>query len=358
MTRITLQQRFICYTNQEFNSGKNTIEMGDSMFSRLKKTCSWRHGVQFLFALMVIYIGIAFVLFVNQLTQLSSSVINRPAGVEAFLPLSALVGLRAWLATGLFDPVHPAGLIIFLAAITISLLFKRSFCSWICPIGTLSEGLAKIGRTILGRNFKIPSWLDLILRSLKYLLLIFFLSAIFFGMNGAAAVDFVQSPYNRMSDVLMLEFMEHLSVTGLSVIGILALFSILFENFWCRYLCPYGALLGLFSFLSPLKITRNKSTCIQCGKCTKRCPNRIQVEQAHRVWSPECTGCLNCVQQCPIKDTLTLKAAKGLPKVSIRVLALSILGIWLCWIIIAKLTGHWDGGMTPETYKQLLPLIS
>ncbi|MDQ7093505.1 4Fe-4S binding protein [Desulfosporosinus sp. PR] len=327
------------------------------MFSKLKKLLVWRHGVQFLFAMITVYIGIEFIIFVNQLTSQSPAPFSRPAGVEAFLPLSALVGLRAWLATGVFDSIHPAGLIIFLAAITVSWLLKRSFCSWICPVGTLSEGLGKIGRMIWGRNFKIPAWLDIILRSLKYLLLTVFLLAIFFGMSGSDAVNFLQSPYNKMSDVIMLEFMEHLSVTGISVFSILALLSLLFENFWCRYLCPYGALLGLFSFLSPLKITRNQNTCIQCGQCTKSCPNRIDVAKADRVWSPECTGCLNCVQKCPVQNTLTFKAPKNLPKLSYRALAFGIVGIWFLWIAIAKLTGHWSNGMTLENYKQLLFFI-
>jgi polyferredoxin len=332
-------------------------EMRDSMFSNYKKLLSWRHGIQLLFVLMAINIGIGFVRFVNQLTTQSASVVGRPAGVEAFLPLSALVGLKAWLSTGIFDPVHPAGLVVFLAIIALSLLFKRAFCSWICPIGTLSEGLGKIGRIIFGRNFKIPAWLDLILRSLKYVLLLFFFTAIFVGMNGADAVAFVQSPYNRLSDIIMLKFMRNLSLTGMSIFGVLALLSLLFENFWCRYLCPYGALLGFLSILSPFKVTRNPNTCIQCGKCTKSCPNQILVEQANKIWSPECTGCMNCVRECPVKDTLTLKASRNF-RISFRTLAISILVFWFLWIVIAKITGHWNAaGMTPENYKLLLPYI-
>ena len=101
----------------------------------------------------VVYIGITFVTFIDQVNHTLPGV-NRPSGVEAFLPLSALVGLKAWIATGIFDQIHPAGLVILLAAITVSVLLKRAFCSWICPIGTLSEGLAKIGRMVFRRNFK------------------------------------------------------------------------------------------------------------------------------------------------------------------------------------------------------------
>ena len=327
------------------------------MFARLREYVSIRRTVQIFFAIAVVYIGITFVIFIDQVANNSFPVISRPPGVEAFLPISALVGLKAWLATGAFDPVHPAGLVILLAALGVSLLLKRAFCSWICPIGTLSEGLAMIGKMIFGRNFKIPKWLDYLLRSLKYIILFFFVIIIFFGMSGADAAAFVQTPYNMVSDVKMLKFIQHLGSFGMTVIGLLVLLSIFFENFWCRYFCPYGGLLGLFSILSPFKVTRNQATCIQCGKCTKSCPNHILVEQADRVWSPECTGCLNCVQECPVKETLTFKAPKGQRSLSLRFLALAVLGIWALVIIIAKATGHWETNMTMEMYRRLLPMV-
>jgi len=327
------------------------------MFSKLNKQGLVRHVVQILFAAIVLYIGVTFIVFVGQVENEVLSDVSRPAGVEAFLPLSALVGLKSWLATGSFDPIHPAGLVIFLAAITISVLFKRAFCSWICPIGTLSEGLAKTGKWVFGRNYLIPNWLDYLLRSVKYIILFFFVWAIFFGMSGADAVAFVQTPYNMVSDIKMLKFMQHLTVVGVTVIGMIVVFSIVYENFWCRYFCPYGGLLGLLSALSPYKILRNQKSCIQCGKCTKSCPNHILVEQVSRVWSPECTGCLNCVDQCPVKETLTFRPPLGLPSLSLKTLALSIIGIWVLFIIIAKITGHWETSMTVEMYKRILPLV-
>jgi len=186
------------------------------MFSKLKKHVSFRHTVQAFFAIVVAYIGITFVIFLNQVANNSLPSVTRPAGVEAFLPISALVGLKAWIATGIFDQIHPAGLVIFLAAIILSVLLKRTFCSWICPIGTLSEGMAKIGKMVFGRNFTIPKWLDYLLRSLKYIILFFFISIIFFGMSGADAASFLQTPYNMVSDVKMLKFIQNLGVFGMS----------------------------------------------------------------------------------------------------------------------------------------------
>ena len=327
------------------------------MFSELKKPGLIRPIVQSLFAAIVLYIGVKFIVFVGQVETGTLSAVSRPSGVEAFLPISALVGLKAWLVTGNFDPIHPAGLVIFLAAISVSVLFKRAFCSWICPFGTLSEVLAKLGQQVFGRNYLIPNWLDYLLRSVKYVMLFFFVWVIFLGMSGASATEFLQTPYNRVSDFQMLKFMQHLSGVGMSVIGMIVLFSILYENFWCRYFCPYGALLGLFSVFSPYKIRRNHKSCIQCGKCTKSCPNHIDVEQVNRVWSPECTGCLNCVQQCPVKDTLTFKGRLVLPSLSPKALALSVLGLWTLFIIIAKMWGHWETNMTLEMYRRILPLV-
>lgn len=324
------------------------------MLTPMKRPASFRHVIQSLFALIVMYIGITFILFVNQIANNSSANLSRPAGVEAFLPISALVGLKAWISTGSFDPIHPAGLVILLLAILVSLLFKRAFCSWICPIGTLSEGLAKIGRVVFKRNFKIPKGLDYLLRSLKYIILLFFVTFIFFGMSGAEATAFVLTPYNRVSDVEMLRFFQHLGILGLTVIGLIIFLSILYENFWCRYLCPYGGLLGLFSLLSPFKVTRNQITCIQCGQCTKSCPNQILVERADQVWSPECTGCLNCVQQCPVKNTLTFKTLKMPWSLTPKTVAIAILFIWSLSVVIAKLTEHWETSTTMEMYKTLI----
>ena len=151
--------------------------------------------------------------------------------------------------------------------------------------------------------------------------------------------------------------MQHLSVIGMTVIGMIVVFSIVFENFWCRYLCPYGGLLGLLSVVSPYKITRNQKSCIECGKCTKSCPNHILVEQASRVWSPECTGCLKCVHECPVNETLMFKAPLRLPTLTIKTLALSVLGIWVLFIIIAKITGHWETSLTFEMYQRILTLV-
>lgn len=316
-----------------------------------------RNVVQIIFAFFVLYIGITFVLFIEQIVNNVEPIVSRPPGVEGFLPISALIGFKAWVATGRFDPIHPAGLVIFLGAIIMSLLLKRTFCSWICPIGTLSEGLAKIGKKLIGRNFLIPKWLDYGLRSIKYILLSIFITTVLFAMSGNDALNFLYTPYNMLADVKMLRFFQSLGLIGMTVIVLLVLLSVLFENFWCRYLCPYGALLGLFSIVSPFKITRNRESCLKCGKCTISCPNRIPVEKADKVWSPECSGCLKCVKECPANDTLMFKTGMGRQGLVPRNIALGVLGLWLFIIGIAIETGHWESKVSVEVYKSLLPVV-
>src|ERR1041385_4280641 len=251
-----------------------------------------RSTIQFAFVLLCAWIGIEFYLFVRwgELGA-QTSFHSRPPGAEGFLPISALISLKHWLETGMINEIHPSGLFIFIAIVATGLFLKKAFCSWLCPIGTLSESIWMLGKKIFGRNINVTKWLDYPLRSLKYLLLFFFVYSIT-QMDVPSLKSFIYSPYNKMADVKMWLFFANITTFALWTIIILMAFSLFIKNFWCRYLCPYGALLGALSWLSPLKITRNKSTCIDCELCTKACPSNIQVHSVGKVWSDECMNCL------------------------------------------------------------------
>ena len=133
---------------------------------------------------------------------------------------------------------------------------------------------------------------------LEIFLLGFFVWAIS-GMSAMGIRDFMLSPYGLIADVKMLNFFRHLGETGLTVLGIFVLASVFVQNFWCRFLCPYGALLGLTSWLSPTRIRRNTETCIDCAKCAKACPSALPVDKLVQIRSVECTGCLEWWQFAP-----------------------------------------------------------
>ena len=243
-----------------------------------KPVQKYRFAIQSAFALLCLWIGIEFHFFVKYLqTDGAAGSSYRPPGVEGFLPISALMSLYNFILGHGVHPVHPAGLFILAGIITLSLIFGKAFCSWLCPVGFISELLADLGTKLFGRNLTPPRWLDLVLRSLKYLLLGFFVYSIFFLMTGAALESFLDSPYNRVADIRMYYFFADISRFALIVISVLMLLSIVIRHFWCRYLCPYGALLGIASLVSPNKIRRNTESCIDCAKCAKVCPSRIKV---------------------------------------------------------------------------------
>ena len=230
-----------------------------------------RFIVQSVFAALCVWIGIEFYLFNHYLeTNGGAAFYSRPPGVDGFLPISSFMSFYLFITTGEIHSAHPAGLFIFLSIVLMSLVFGKSFCSWFCPIGFISELVGDFGEKIFKRRLKLPKWLDYPLRSLKYILLAFLVYSVVFLMSTLALKAFLDSPYNLVSDVKMYYFFAHISQTALIVIAVLFVLSIFIRSFWCRFLCPYGALLGIFSLLSPNKIQRNAKSCIDCGLVRKR----------------------------------------------------------------------------------------
>lgn len=309
-----------------------------------------RSVVQIAFLLLCIWIGIEFWYFVQWGSSGGSETfVARPPGSEGFLPISAIISLKYWLQTGMINDVHPAGLFIFLAIAASGFLLKKAFCSWLCPIGTLSESLWMLGKKLFGGNLFLPRWLDYPLRSLKYLLLYFFVSSIW-QMDIEQLRTFIYSPYNKVAEIKMYGFFAEISSFALWTIIALMLLSIAVRNFWCRFLCPYGALLGALSWLSPVKITRDKTNCIDCTLCTKACPSGIKVHAATRVLSDECMSCYQCVEACPVKNTLEMRGPRGKTRIPSWTFALLVAGLFVAITGSATIAGHWDNGISKDEY--------
>lgn len=324
-----------------------------------------RFSVQMLFAALNMWLGLQFYLWVRYYERGGvGPAVARPTGVEGWLPIAGLMNLKVLVLTGHVPAIHPAAMFLLIAFLLMSLLAKKSFCSWLCPVGTVSEMLGRLGRKIFKRGFRMPRWLDIPLRGLRYLLLGFFLYLI--GTMSAATLEqFMQTPYGLIVDVKMLNFFRDMSETAAIVIVALVLLSFLIENVWCRYLCPYGALMGLVSLLSPLKIRRNVSACIDCRKCAHACPSGLAVDKLVQIRSSECTACMACIASCPAVGALQFSLAQRavpietLPRyrraVTPLAMAAILAGIFFGMVLFARATNHWRTNLPEAVYRQLVP---
>ena len=312
---------------------------------------SVRNHIQIGVLAVTLGLGLQFYIHVHQAASGLSITVPRPSGVEGFLPIGALMGWKQFLSNGHWDRVHPAGMVILGFAGLVSLAGRKGFCSWFCPLGTLSELLWKSGQKLFGRNFILPYWFDLVLRSCKYALLGFFVWVII-RMGEAALAQFLSSPYYRMADVKMLHFFTRMSATTALILTFLVGMSLLYRNFWCRYFCPYGALMGLLAILSPLKIMRKPSTCIECGHCAEACPHQITVNQQIKIRSPECSGCMDCTLVCPVPGTLQMKTRIPLNRVLKPVnIGVAIIMLFVGLVYLAQITGHWQSQLTKREFR-------
>ncbi|MFC1628416.1 4Fe-4S binding protein [Gemmatimonadota bacterium] len=310
--------------------------------------------VQSYFALISILLGIQFARFVHAAESGIVPLPHRPPGVEGYLPISGLMGAIDWVYQGTLNTVHPAATTLILLFIGMSLIFRRSFCSWICPVGLLSESLARLGQKIFRKNARVPRWLDIPFRGLRYLLLGFFLVAIL-SMSPAELRGFIESPYNQVSDVKMYLFFVEIGKVGLISIGLLVMGSVFINGFWCRYLCPYGALVGFSALLSPFRIRRNTDTCIDCGLCDKVCMANLPVATKESLKGVECTGCMDCVAVCPVPETLLMRTKKrGL---GIAGYALGVVLLFTAGYVGGRVAGMWESDMSDRDYIEHISRI-
>lgn len=239
--------------------------------------------------------------------------IAKPVGVDALCPFGGVETLWSLLSGGGYlKRIAASSVILLMGTVVLGVVFGRAFCGYLCPLGALQEFFGMIGKAIWPRKRPtMPAALDRPARYLKYAVLAFFTIWTF------QAAELVMRPYDPWvawmhltSDELLVEFALGTAVLGVSLAG-----SIVYERFFCKYLCPMGATLGLVSKISLFKVRRSADTCTSCGSCDRACPVNITVSNAETVRSAECLACNECVNACPVADTLavssTSQAAPG-----------------------------------------------
>ena len=170
----------------------------------------------------------------------------------------------------------------------------RAFCGWACPFGAVQDLL---------NNIKIRNK-DFNPRPVKYskylvLLVTFFLAWLFvdtvFCKFCPSASLFAAIPMMFINPDLNHGFFFYVHLVTLAMAIVLFL---LVSRFWCRYLCPLGAIMGTFNSVSILKISLSQEKCIKCNICLENCPMGIrEIDEIND--SSDCIKCGVCVEECP-----------------------------------------------------------
>jgi len=252
--------------------------------------------------------------------------------VTFFFQLDPLI----WLTSLISDRIWIQGFGWAVAVLVATLLLGRVFCGFICPFGTLHHMVGYLKSSLKGKrlfqaNRATPS------QKIKYALLTSILVSSLLGLNIAGWMDPISFVFRSIalavipglgngltdffgmlarSDIKFFNLMSYSEVlvwpvfgfefksyqTGWAI-GILFLV-VLFLNrirprFWCRTLCPLGALLGVFSTFSRLRLRKDAAKCTQCKKCVMACQGAAEPMAGH-AWRPaECLSCFNCFDTCP-----------------------------------------------------------
>lgn len=292
------------------------------------------------------------------------------ADFESYCPFGGLASIGSKLNMGTMScQMSEVQLMMGIGLIVGVIIIGKLFCSYICPIGAITEWLGLLGAKLKVR-MEMPKVLDRPLRSLKYVLLFV---TLYYTMTSSELFCKEFEPY--FAAVNLFDNSDIVIGYAVAALAITVLGSIFFRLFWCKYLCPLGAISNIFlnivpaaviillfvvinalggeisyiwllgalvllglitelgfmrSFLMPLpKITRNADKCTSCGICDVHCPQGIKISEYSKVDHIDCNLCTDCVYHCPYSNTLSIgkkKSSKYLAPVSVIVLILLSLG--------------------------------
>jgi polyferredoxin len=216
-----------------------------------------------------------------------------------FLKIDPLVALTNALATRALY----RGLLWSLAILIPTLVLGRFFCGWICPLGTLHHlagaipSTRKTGRRRIAVNRYKP-W-----QSFKYYLLLALSVAALWGSALAGIFDPMALAVRSFALAIVPAgtgvhtFRQAVPLAAIFLLVLAANLSL--TRFWCRALCPLGALLGLASRWSILGLQKTAGNCADCNRCLLDCQGGDDPIPGVPWRKAECVLCMNCVADCP-----------------------------------------------------------
>ena len=224
------------------------------------------------------------------------------ASLHALCPFGGVVTIYQYATVGTFvQKIHESAFVLMIIGFVLAFLFGPVFCGWVCPLGTIQEWVAKLGRKFFKRRYNqfIPDHLDKVLRYLRYLVLAW---VVYVTATSGTLIFAKYDPYFALFNF----WSSEVAIGGLIILGATLVLSVFIERPWCKYACPYGAVLGITNIFRLFQIKRAESTCKADGACSIMCPMNIKVDTIHTVRDHQCISCLECTSEaiCPVAKTV------------------------------------------------------
>lgn len=214
---------------------------------------------------------------------------------------SAMKTIVTTIAGGTFTMAAYGGQVILAAAILlVTAIMGRFFCGFLCSFGSMGDLFWWIGTKLKLRRPTVSEKADRVLKYLKYIVLI---GTVLLGWTlGVSLLNGTSNPWTVFG--MYAAWKGWTDLTGLLSVGALLLLAIMagslyIERFFCRYLCPLGAVFSIVSKARLYKIRKPMQNCGTCRACTRRCSMGIPLYGMNQVTDSECIDCMQCVEVCP-----------------------------------------------------------
>lgn len=214
---------------------------------------------------------------------------------------SAMKTLFTAIIGGTFSMAANAGeLILVVSMLVITAVMGRFFCGFLCSFGTLGDFFWVVGKKLKLRRPKLSRNADRVLKSLKFIVL---LGTVLLGWTlGVSLLSGTANPWTIFGMYVSLsgwaDLSAWISIGALLLLGIMV-GSMYIERFFCRYLCPLGAVFAIVSKARLFKIRKPAQHCGSCKACTAHCSMGIPLYGMNVISDGECIDCMNCVEVCP-----------------------------------------------------------
>ncbi|EYE88236.1 polyferredoxin [Fervidicella metallireducens AeB] len=252
-----------------------------------KRLIKNRIYIQATFLIIAVIVTINHVLIQSGkgLQWLSNSYLHYVCPICGITTIQQLIFSGTLIKDKLLNPVT----LIVTISLVIAVIGGPVFCGWMCPFGAYQDLLAKLGKRLFKENYNtsVKGKTHNTLKWLRYVVLI-----VVIYMTSRSYISLLEkiNPYHSLLNF----FQNKFTLSGFIVLSAISLISLIIQRPWCKYLCPYGALLGLSNKIKLLTIKNEKKTCVNCRKCDNKCPMNIKISDLDEIRDIQCISCMEC----------------------------------------------------------------